>query len=303
MNEINFEINKLKREKKAVILAHNYQLPEVQDIADFVGDSLELSKIASNVEANVIIFCGVRFMAETAKLLSPEKDVLLPASTAGCPLADMIDKNSLSFLKEKHPDIPVVCYINSSVEIKAMSDICCTSANALRIVEALDCEEVIFIPDKGLGSYVAEKTNKKVILYEGYCPTHFIITKEDVLKAKELHPQAIIMVHPECPKEVRDLSHYVFGTGGMLKFAHESPYNEFLIGTEQGMIYRLKREIPKKEFYLINSKLYCPNMKKTNLNLIYEALAEFKHIIEIPTNLLEKARRPLLRMFEVELKQ
>jgi len=302
MNEIITEILKLKKEKDAVILAHNYQLPEIQDIADFVGDSLELSKLTANVKASLIIFCGVRFMAETAKILSPKKDVLLPALTAGCPLADMIDTNSLALLKEKHPNASTVCYVNSSVEIKAMSDVCCTSANALKIVESIDNNEVLFVPDKGLGRYVAEKTNKKVILYEGYCPTHFRITKEDVLKAKELHPEAIIIVHPECPKEVRDISDFVFGTGGMLKFARESKYNKFLIGTEEGMIYRLKKEIPNKEFYLINSKLYCPNMKKTNLQLLYESLSEFKYSIEIPDDILERAQQPLLKMFEIESK-
>ncbi len=300
MNELITEILKLKKEKDAVILVHNYQLPEIQDIADFIGDSLELSKIASNVEKPVIVFCGVRFMAETAKILSPKKDVLLPALTAGCPLADMIDSNSLALLKEKHPNASIVCYVNSSVEIKAMSDVCCTSANALKVVESIDSNEVIFVPDKGLGSYVAEKTNKKVILYEGYCPTHFKITKEDVLKAKNLHPDAIIMIHPECPKEARDISDFVLGTGEMLKLARESKYNKFLIGTEEGMIYRLKKEVPNKEFYLINSKLYCPNMKKTNLQLLYESLSEFKYAIEIPNNILEKARFPLLRMFEIE---
>ena len=300
MNELITEILKLKKEKDAVILVHNYQLPEIQDIADFIGDSLELSKIASNVEKPVIVFCGVRFMAETAKILSPKKDVLLPALTAGCPLADMIDSNSLALLKEKHPNASIVCYVNSSVEIKAMSDVCCTSANALKVVESIDSNEVIFVPDKGLGSYVAEKTNKKVILYEGYCPTHFKITKEDVLKAKNLHPDAIIMIHPECPKEARDISDFVLGTGEMLKLARESKYNKFLIGTEEGMIYRLKKEVPNKEFYLINSKLYCPNMKKTNLQLLYESLSEFKYAIELPNNILEKARFPLLRMFEIE---
>lgn len=302
MNELISEILKLKRENDAVILAHNYQLPEIQDIADFIGDSLELSKLAANVKASVIIFCGVRFMAETAKILSPNKEVLLPALTAGCPLADMIDSNSLALLKEKHPDASIVCYVNSSVEIKAMSDVCCTSANALKIVESIDNNEVIFVPDKGLGSYVAEKTNKKIILYEGYCPTHFRITKEDVLKAKELYPEAITIVHPECPKEVRGISDFVFGTGGMLKFARESKYNKFLIGTEEGMIYRLKKEVPNKEFYLINSKLYCPNMKKTNLQLLYESLSEFKYTIEIPDNILERAQQPLLKMFEIESK-
>ncbi len=302
MEEIAYEIIRLKKERDAIILAHNYQLPEIQDIADFVGDSLELSKIAAKSKASTIVFCGVRFMAETAKILSPKKDVILPAESAGCPLADMIDEHSLSFLKEKHPDAPVVCYINSSVAIKAMSDICCTSANALRIVESVESDELIFIPDKGLGSYVAEKTNKKVILYEGYCPTHFRITKEDILKAKELHPDAVAMVHPECPKEVRALSDYVFGTGGMLKFAKESANNKFLIGTEQGMIYRLKKELPDKEFYLISSKLYCPNMKKTNLNLLKEALAARINLIEIVPELIEKARLPLLKMFEVESK-
>ena len=300
MNELITEILKLKKEKDAVILVHNYQLPEIQDIADFIGDSLELSKIASNVEKPVIVFCGVSFMAETAKILSPKKHVLLPALTGGGRMADMIDSNSLALLKEKHPNASIVCYVNSSVEIKAMSDVCCTSANALKVVESIDSNEVIFVPDKGLGSYVAEKTNKKVILYEGYCPTHFKITKEDVLKAKNLHPDAIIMIHPECPKEARDISDFVLGTGEMLKLARESKYNKFLIGTEEGMIYRLKKEVPNKEFYLINSKLYCPNMKKTNLQLLYESLSEFKYAIEIPNNILEKARFPLLRMFEIE---
>lgn len=300
MKKLISEIFKLKKEKDAVILAHNYQLPEIQDIADFIGDSLELSILASNVEAPVIIFCGVQFMAETAKILSPKKDVLIPTLNAGCPLADMIDSNSLSQLQEKYPNASTVCYVNSSAEIKAMSDICCTSANALKIVDSIDSTEVIFVPDKGLGSYVAEKTNKKVILYKGYCPTHFNLTKEDLLKAKELYPDAVTIVHPECSKEVRDISNFVFGTSGMLKFARESKHNKFLIGTEEGMIYRLRKEVPNKEFFLISSKLYCPNMKKTNLQLLYKSLSEFRYTIEIPKNILEKARYPLLKMLEIE---
>lgn len=302
MEELIYEINRLKKDRNAIILAHNYQLPEIQDIADFVGDSLELSMVAKESNASTIVFCGVRFMAETAKILSPNKEIILPASNARCPLADMIDVNTLLSLKERHPYSPVVCYINSSVEIKALSYICCTSANALKVVESVDSDEIIFVPDKGLGSYVAERTNKKVTLYEGYCPTHYKITKDDLLNAKEVHPNSVVIVHPECSKEVRDLSDYVLGTGEMLKLARISSYNRFLIGTEQGMIYRLKKEIPNKEFYLISSKLYCPNMKKTNLNLLYETLSGMENLIEINPELTEKALSSLLRMFSIESK-
>ena len=292
-------IQSLKKENKAVILAHNYQRPEVQDIADFVGDSLELSLKAKNTDADMVIFCGVRFMAETAKILSPEKIILLPEQNAGCPLADMITVPKLLALKKEHPRVPVVCYINSSVEIKAQSDICVTSANALSIVNSLPEDEVIFIPDQGLGGWLSEKSNKKIILYPGYCPTHYLLKKEDFEKARKEYPGVKIIVHPECPKEIRDLADLVSGTGGMIRLARELSDHRFVIGTEEGMLYRLKKSVPNKEFILLSNKLYCPNMKKTTLDSIERAFLQKQYEILVPEDLALAANKMISRMFGV----
>jgi quinolinate synthase len=293
-------IKELIRKKNAIILAHNYQRPEVQDIADFVGDSLELSLKAKTTSASTVVFCGVKFMAETAKILAPEKMVLLPEEQAGCPLADMINPNQLIELKKKYPGVPVVCYINSSIEIKALSDICCTSANGLKIVNSIPGDTVIFIPDQGLGGWIAEQTDKKVILYKGYCPTHYLLTKDDFVKAREKYPGVKTIVHPECPKEIRDLSDLVAGTGGMIRLAKELPDQKFLISTEEGMIHRLKKTSPDKEFILLSNRLYCPNMKKTTLESVEKALSENQYEIELPQYQIQPVKKMLNDMFGVK---
>ncbi len=293
------EIKKWKKEKNAIILAHNYQIPEIQDIGDFLGDSLDLSRKAAATDAEMIIFCGVSFMAETAKILAPEKKVLLPAEHAGCPMADMIEPHDVVQLKQQHPGAPVVCYVNSSAEVKAVSDICCTSANALSIANSLDAKKIIFIPDEGLGSYVAENCSKEVIIFPGYCATHYMIKKEEVEKARIAHPNMPVMVHPECRKEVRDASDIVAGTGKMIALVKDHPSNEFIVGTEEGMIYRLKTLYPKKKFHLLSSKLYCINMKKTTLEHIHTAFLLNQHEIVMPELLMEKARGAIEKMLMV----
>lgn len=294
------EIEVLKKQTGAVILAHNYQRPEVQDIADFVGDSLELSLQAKIGKENLIVFCGVRFMAETAKLLSPQKTVLLPESNAGCPLADMMDEASFFAWRKQYPSYPLVTYINSSVEIKAQTDVCCTSANAEKVVNCLPSDSILFGPDRCLGSWLQEKSGKNLILFPGYCPTHQLITPEDMLLARTNYPDAVMMVHPECPKEIRDLSDFVVGTGGMIRTAKSHPSQHFLIGTEEGMLYRLKKEVPAKKFTLINQKLYCPNMKKTTLMSIKKALQEKQNPITIPSVYQEKALIAIERMLAIQ---
>jgi quinolinate synthase len=300
MMNIDNNIQDLKKERNAVILAHNYQRPEVQDIADFVGDSLELSLIARDTRATTVVFCGVKFMAETAKILSPDKTILLPEIHAGCPLADMISPTKLIELKKQNPGVPVVCYINSSIETKMLSDICCTSANGLKIVNSIPGDSVIFIPDEGLGSWIAEQTDKKVILFHGYCPTHYLLTKEDFAKARAKYPGVKTIVHPECPKEIRDLSDLVAGTGGMIRLARELPDQRFLIGTEEGMIHRLKKTSPDKEFILLSTRLYCPNMKKTTLSSVEKALEENQYEITVPMHQITSAKKMLDNMFGVK---
>lgn len=297
--KIEQKIAALKLEKDAIILAHNYQRPEIQDIADFVGDSLELSMKAKTCTARKVVFCGVKFMAETAKILAPDKTILLPEENAGCPLADMITPSKLIELKKQNPGVPVVCYINSSIEVKMLSDICCTSANGLKIVNSIPGDSVIFIPDQGLGSWIGEQTKKNVILYKGYCPTHYLLTKEDFSKAHEKYPGVKTIVHPECPKEIRDLSDLVAGTGGMIRLAKELPDQKFLIGTEEGMIHRLKKTSPDKEFILLSNRLYCPNMKKTTLESLEKALEENQYEITIDENLVVPVKNMLDRMFGV----
>ncbi|MHB1347126.1 MAG: quinolinate synthase NadA [Candidatus Humimicrobiaceae bacterium] len=293
------EISRLKKEKDAVILAHNYQIDEVQDIADYVGDSLGLSIKASEVKNKVIVFCGVKFMAETAKILNPSKTVLLPDKTAGCPMADMITVEDLAELRKKHPQAIVVCYVNSSAAVKANVDICCTSANAVKVVNSLPKDrEIIFIPDKYLGSYVESQTKRKMILWNGYCPTHAFIDAKSVIQMKKEHPEAIVLVHPECNPEVIKAADEVLSTGGMLKYAHESSRNEFIIGTEIGIIYRLKKQNPKKVFFPVNNNIICPNMKLINLEKIMWSLEDNIYEINLPEDIIKKARISLERMKE-----
>ncbi len=294
--EISQEIERLKAERNAVILAHNYQLPEVQDVADFLGDSLGLSQEAAATDADVIVFCGVHFMAQTAKLLSPDKTVLMPDTSAGCPMADMITPESLAEFREPHPEAPVVSYVNTTAEVKAASDICCTSANSVRVVESLDGDPVLFTPDANLGEWTQEQLpGKNIILYPGHCHVHVGIRPETIREVKQEHPEAVVMVHPECVKEVRDLADVVASTGGMGRFAAESEAQQFIVGTEEGMAYRLAQDNPDKVFYRIQTAL-CPNMKKTTLPKLVHCLREMTGEIIIPPQIAEPARLTVERM-------
>lgn len=290
------KIRELKKKREAIILAHNYQLPEVQGIADITGDSLELSRAAARTEVKVIVFCGVHFMAETAKVLSPEKTVLLPDEQAGCPMADMITREQLLEFKSAHPGIPVVAYVNTSAEVKAESDICCTSANAVRVVESLESREILFVPDKSLAAYVASKTSKTIIPYCGYCPTHHRILVSDVLRAKREHPEALVIAHPECTMDVISLADAVESTSGMLRFVAASQAKEFIVCTERGLLYRLKKENPTKVFYNPSPVNVCPNMKKINLEKILWSLEDMQPAIELPGDVISRARRAIERM-------
>lgn len=293
-------IIKLKKERNAIILAHNYQRPEVQDIGDFVGDSLELSRRAASVaEADVIVFCGVHFMAETASILSPDKVVLLPNIEAGCPMADMIDAEALIAKKKEIPGARVVCYVNSTAEVKAESDICCTSANAVQVVQSLGEGEIIFVPDRYLGQWVATQLNRELIVWPGYCPTHVKIMPEDIITLKQKHPGALALVHPECRPEVTCVADEVLSTGGMIRFVKQSDANVFIIGTEREIIYRLTKENPDKTFIHISKKAVCPNMKKIKLEHILWALEEMKPEISVPEDIRVRARRSVDRMLAV----
>ncbi len=293
------EIRKLKEDKNAVILVHNYQIPEVQMIADFLGDSLDLSRSAHETGARMIVFAGVRFMAETAKILSPEKKVLITRRFAGCPMADMITPRQLNYLKNKHPDAAVVSYVNSTAEIKAESYICCTSANAVEVVNSVDAKKIIFVPDRNLANWVSRFTKKEIIPYDGYCYVHERFGKEDVQKARLAHPDAAIIVHPECRKEVIDLADGVFSTGGMVDYAKESYKKTIVVGTEEGLIARLKRENPRKEFYSLGPPKMCRDMKMTKLEDILISLESEIHEIVIREEIMKKAKVALDRMIKV----
>ncbi|MFA5292853.1 MAG: quinolinate synthase NadA [Phycisphaerae bacterium] len=294
------KINNLKKKKNAVILAHNYQSGEIQDIADFTGDSLELSRKAASTPAEKIVFCGVLFMAETASILSPNKTVLLPDKTAGCPMADMITANQLEELKAKYPDAIVVCYVNSSAEVKAISDYCCTSSNAADVVNSIDAQKkIIFVPDKNLGQVVKERTGRDMVLWPGYCPTHVFATADDVKKIQAVHPAAITLAHPECPVTVRDCADELLSTGQMLKFVRGSDKKEFIIATEIGIIHTLKKQNPEKTFYPASNKFICPNMKKITLEKVLFSLEDNKYIIKVPDETAQKARKALERMVAV----
>jgi len=298
---VKLEINRLKKERNAVILAHNYQLEEVQEVADYVGDSFYLSKIAASTQQDVIVFCGVQFMAETAKILSPQKKVLLPEQDAGCPLADMITAEGLRELKSKHPGVPVVCYINSSAEVKAESDVCCTSANALKIVASLPDKKVIFVPDENLGDYVAKQLpDKELILWKGHCVTHAKVKPDNVKMVRQQYPQAEILIHPECDPSVVALADFVGSTSEIIQYAEQSETKTFVIGTEVGVICYLKAKLPHKEFFLLHSGLVCPNMKKTRLESVYEALLKNQYEIQVPEKFASQARQTLERMLEIK---
>jgi quinolinate synthase len=294
------KINKLRKERNAVILAHNYQTGDIQDIADFTGDSLELSRKAAETNADVIVFCGVLFMAETASILSPNKTVLLPDKNAGCPMADMITAEQLSELKKKYPDAVVVCYVNSSAEVKAISDYCCTSSNAVDIVKSIDADKkIIFVPDKNLGQVVKERTGRDMVLWPGYCPTHHFATVQSVNEMKKAHPDAMVLAHPECTKEVRDIADMLLSTGQMLKYVKTSDKKEFIISTEIGIIHTLKKQNPDKVFYPASERFVCPNMKKITLEKVLFALEDNKYVIKVPDEIALKARKALERMVAV----
>ena len=292
-------ILKLKKEKNAVILVHNYQLGEVQDIADFVGDSLELSQNAAKTTAEVIVFCGVHFMAETAAILCPDMTVLLPDAHAGCPMANMITAEQLRQKKKELPNASVVCYINSTAEVKAESDIGCTSANAVKVVESLDNEEILFVPDQYLGHYVSTKTDKKIHFWPGYCPTHVRIQPQDITRLKQEYPQAIAVVHPECRPEVIDLADEVLSTGGMIRCARREGVSEMIVGTELGIIHRLRKENPGKRFIPASEQAICPNMKLITLEKILWSLEEMAPRVKVPEEIRLKAKASVDKMLAI----
>jgi len=296
------KILKLKKEKKAVILAHNYQRPEVQDIADYIGDSIELSrKAVEEKDAKMIVFSAVDFMAESASILNPDKKVLLPCLGARCPMAQMLTVDEIKRAKVQYPNTPVVLYVNTLASCKAHCDICCTSANAVEVIKSLDSETILFGPDKNLAEYVSEKTGKKLVPIpeNGFCPTHLLFQPEDVAVLKMVHPDATVMVHPECSNEMRKEADFIGSTSKMCRYAKDSSSNSFIVGTEEGILHRLRNESPEKNFYLAYEGAICPNMKLTTLDRLYSALKEEKYVVRVPEAVAKKARASLERMFEV----
>jgi quinolinate synthase len=297
------KILKLKKEKKAVILAHNYQRPEIQDIADYVGDSIELSrKAVEEKDAEIIVFSAVDFMAESAAILNPKKKVLLPCLGARCPMAQMLTVDEIKRAKAQYPGAPVVLYVNTLASCKAHCDVCCTSANAVEVIKSLDAETILFGPDKNLAEYVSEKTGKKLIPIpeNGFCPTHLLFQPEDVKVLKMEHPKATVMVHPECSSEMRKVADFVGSTSKMCRYAKEADAQEFIVGTEEGILHRLRNESPQKKFYLAYEGAICPNMKLTTLDRLYSALKEEKNVVKVPDAVAKKARASLERMFETK---
>jgi quinolinate synthase len=293
-------IGELKELRHAVILAHNYQPDEIQDLADFSGDSLGLSVQASQTDAEVIVFCGVLFMAETAAILSPDKTVLMPEPTAGCPMADMITAEQLRKLKAKHPDALVVCYVNSSAEVKAESDYCCTSANAVEVVRSLPAgRPVVFVPDQHLGRFVQERTGRDLILWPGYCPTHQFIGEEDIRRLREQYPEAVVMAHPECSEPVKAMADELLSTGQMLKFVRTSEARQFIVATEVGILHALRNERPDAEFIAASRRGVCPNMKKTTLDKVVASLENMQYRITVPSDIAIRAKKSLDRMVEI----
>jgi quinolinate synthase len=294
------EIHELKEKTGALILAHTYQNSEVQEIADFIGDSLELSRLAANAPQKVLVFCGVHFMAESAAILSPEKTVLLPAPDAGCPMANMADPETIREWRSKYPRAAVVAYVNTSAAVKAESDICCTSSNALKIVSSLDAKEIIFLPDQNLGKYIASQIpDKKFHLWPGYCHTHHRVTIAEVEKAKKALPEAKVLIHPECKPEVSALADFVGSTKQIIEHVGKSEASVFIIGTEMGILHALKKRYPEKKFYLLTPGLVCPNMKKTSLEKIAASLRKMEPVITVPEPIRSKARLALERMLAI----
>ena len=290
------EIRQLKEERNAILLVHNYQLPEIQDIADLTGDSLELSRAAVTMKGDVIVFCGVDFMAETAAILSPKKTVLLPAEDACCPMAQMITADELKLAKERHPDAAVVCYVNTTAEVKAVSDICCTSSNAVKVVNAVEQDEILFVPDKNLGRYAQRFTKKTILPWEGFCIVHDRITPAQVAEARIVHPGAVVLVHPECRPAVIDCADHVASTSGIIKEVCSSGSQEFIIGTEVGILHRLKKECPGKRCYPLSEGAVCRNMKKTDLAKVRDSLKTLMPRITVPQDIADRARGAIERM-------
>ena len=300
--EIIEEINRLRKEKHAVILAHNYQLPEIQDISDFLGDSLELSRKAASTDADVIVFCGVHFMAETAKILSPLKTVILPDLRSGCPLANMVTVQDIKKLRSENPDASVVCYINTSAEVKAECDICCTSSNAVDVVNSLPSNTIVFLPDRNLGNYVSKHTSKKIRLWriwDGFCPTHENLKAEDVLQLKKQYPDARFVAHPECTEDVLKLADKVTSTSGIIKYVKDEPAKNFIIGTETAILHRLKKENPDKNLIPASRQMFCQNMKYNNLESLYESLLNMEPEIEVPKKIRDKAFLTIDKMLKI----
>jgi quinolinate synthase len=294
------EIQRLKKERDAVIVAHSYQIGEVQDVADVVGDSFALARFCASSPARTIVFCGVHFMAESAKILSPEKTVLLPEIHAGCPMADMVTGEELRKRKAELPGIVVVCYINTSAEVKAECDVCCTSSNAVDVIRSIPEKDILFVPDQNLGSWVAKQVpEKNIILWDGYCITHHRVRKDDVLKMRKLHPDAVFLVHPECRAEILELADFIGSTKQIIDYARNSPAEKFIIGTEMGVLHQLQHDSPTKKFYLMSPGLVCPNMKKTTLASVYESLRDGKYDITVDEDIRVKAKVCLDRMLHV----
>lgn len=300
MLNIEKKIAQLKEEKNAIILAHYYQTGDIQDVADMVGDSYGLSAKAKDNDADIIVFCGVKFMAESAKILSPQKKVLLPVMEAGCPMAEMVTPDEIAELREKYPEAAIVSYVNSTSEVKAVSDVCVTSSNAVSIVSKLPEKQIVFVPDQNLARFVAHQLpEKEIIPFSGFCIVHHQVRYDELEEARKHLPEAKLLVHPECGEEVVNAADYVGSTAGIIKYAKESDDKRFIIGTEMGILHVLKRENPHKEFYLLSPKLLCRNMKKTRLEDVYNALENEQHVIELDEDILVKAKKSLDRMLEL----
>ncbi len=296
---MNEKIRQLAKEKNAIILAHNYQPPEIQDVADLCGDSLELSIKASKTKADIIVFCGVHFMAETASILSPEKTVILPRTDAGCPMADMVEPVALQKRKKELENIPVITYVNSTAAVKAVSDICCTSANVIKVVNSLDTDEILMTPDKNLAQYAAKNTSKKIHLWDGHCPFHNTLTAQDVSKAKSDHPDALFIAHPECPPEVLELADSIQSTSGMIAFAGKSDHKAFILGTEIGLLYPISNAFPDKNFYPASKKMYCRDMKKITLEDLALSLEQLTGQIKVPEQIRKDALGAVQKMIDL----
>jgi quinolinate synthase len=300
MNTISPKIEELKQKRQAIILAHNYQLPEVQEAADYRGDSLELARIAAKTDAKVIVYCGVDFMAETASILCPHAVVLMPDRSSTCPMANMLSAAQLKDLKAKHPKAAVIGYVNSSAQVKAELDACCTSSNAVAVVQAFkDAPEIIFVPDKYLADYVSKKTGRALIGWEGFCPTHLKILPEDIVRQKQLHPHAKVLVHPECVPGVVALADEVLSTAGMGQYAKKTGAREMIIGTEAGMVYRLEQDFPGRKFFPAADRAVCPNMKKITLEKVLASLETLREEVRVPDDIRVKARKAIDRMLEI----